>query len=89
MVRFKRFDARISRNFVPLALAVSTYVLPLVLAAAAIKLLLYFLIKNWDTVILKAATDGELSLLNDAIRNKGNVESKQSGTDCSRRRCRC
>lgn len=81
MVRFKRFDARFSKSLVPIALAVSTYILPLVLAAAAIKLLLYFLIKNWDTVILKAATNGELSLLNDAIRNKGNIESKQNDTE--------
>lgn len=81
MVRFKRFDARISRSLVPLAIMVSTYVLPLVLAAAAIKLLLYFLIKNWDVIILKAAANGELGLLNDAIRNKGSVESKQNVTE--------
>ena len=81
MVRFKRFDARISGGLVPLALFISNYILPLALVAVILKLLLYFLIKNWDTIILKAACEGELNLLNEAIKNKGNIESKQSNTE--------
>ena len=77
MVRFKRLDATISSGLIPLALVISNYVIPLVLAAVAVKILIYLLVKDWNVALLKAASDGELSILNEAIRKKGNVEATQ------------
>jgi ankyrin repeat protein len=77
MVRFKRLDATISSGLIPLAQVISNYVIPLALAAAVVKILIYLFIKDWNLVLLKAASDGELSILNEAIRKKGNLEATQ------------
>lgn len=77
MVRFKRLDATISSGLIPLAQVISNYVIPLAIAAAVVKILIYFFIKDWNLVLLKAASDGELSILNEAIRKKGNLEATQ------------
>jgi ankyrin repeat protein len=43
----------------------------------AVKVLQYLFITNWDRIILKSAKDGDLKLLLEAIRNRGNIETKQ------------
>ena len=58
MVRLKRLDANLTSGLLSIALFVSNYILPLAALYAVLKLLQYFLVKDWDLVLLKAARDG-------------------------------
>lgn len=81
MVRLKRLDANLTSGLLSIALFVSNYILPLAALYAVLKLLQYFLVKDWDLVLLKAARDGELNLLQEAILKKGNIETRQRETE--------
>lgn len=81
MVRLRRLDANITTGLLPIALFISNYIFPLAALFVVLKILKYFLIKDWDLVLLKAARDGELKLLQEAIVKKGNIEIKQRNTE--------
>ena len=83
MVRITRLDRNITGGLLPLASIITTYILPLGVLYGLFRLLKYLFIKNWDTVLLKAAKDGELGLLNEAILKKGNINAKQYDTELS------
>jgi ankyrin repeat protein len=82
MVRLN--SMRLSNNFsnysagiIRLLLFISNYIIPFGLLFVAAKVFQYLFITNWDRTILKSAKDGDLKLLLEAIRNRGNIETKQ------------
>lgn len=71
------FTTSFITKLVELALLISDYAIPLLLLLSIYRIFIYLFVKDWNKTLLFAASNGDLDLLHESLRQKGNMETRQ------------
>ena len=72
-----RLQSPLSQSMIRRLLFLSEWIIPTAIIFGIFKLIQYLFVTNWDDVLFKAAKDGNITKLQEAIRAKANIEVKK------------